>query len=140
MRIVERRLSDLSSITYRVVTIDDPTAWRAGILVIAFSGVYRHGSAGADDASFISAITYACVHAWNPKAVVLDLIDLDYQWGDEMDAVLLPDVDPIPVSVAAGPKCAPAIETLLNTRTSDLDWMFATRDEAIENARARSGS
>jgi hypothetical protein len=67
--------------------------------------------------------------------MILDLCDLHYQWGDEMDLVLQPprDISAIVVS----PKCEPAISTLfygIDTKESVLDepHFFDALDAAVD--------
>src|SRR5262249_16298306 len=51
-------------------------------LVLKFSGAYRQGSAGNGDATLMRVITQAALSAWDPDAVVFDLRELDYKWGN----------------------------------------------------------
>ena len=65
-----------------------PPPTRLGdVLVMKFSGEYRVGCRGNPDAAFICAMQRAAVEYWDPEGAVLDLRDLDYAWGDMMDAV-----------------------------------------------------
>ena len=58
------------------------------ILVVAFKGVCGIGSANNSDATFMAAMIKAGIEAWSPDALVLDLRELDYRWGDMMSKVL----------------------------------------------------
>ena len=67
--------------------------------------------------------------------MILDLRDLDYQWGDEMDLVLQPPRDISAIVVSS--KCEPAISTLfygIDTKESVLDepHFFDALDAAID--------
>jgi hypothetical protein len=56
--------------------------------LIRFSGTYRHGSSGSDDAMFIRWRINEFCDLQMPDRVaglVVDLTDLDYQWGDDLD-------------------------------------------------------
>jgi hypothetical protein len=105
------------------------------IVHVAFSGDYRSGSSGAPDAHYIDGIVRTVDAVWSPSAMILDLCDLHYQWGDEMDLVLQPprDISAIVVS----PKCEPAISTLfygIDTKESVLDepHFFDALDAAVD--------
>jgi hypothetical protein len=105
------------------------------IIQLAFSGDYRSGSSGAPDAHYIEGMVRTVVAVWNPSAMVLDLRNLRYDWGDEMDLVLQPpkEISAIVVSL----KCEPAISTLfygIDTKKSVLNepHFFDSLDLAIE--------
>jgi hypothetical protein len=92
------------------------------IIHLAFAGDYRTGSGGAPDAHYIEGLTRTVHEIWRPSAMILDLRDLNYEWGDEMDLVLQPPTDISAIVVS--PKCEPAISTLclgLDTTKSVLD-------------------
>ncbi|MGC3957537.1 MAG: hypothetical protein QM813_06135 [Verrucomicrobiota bacterium] len=87
------------------------------ILVARFSGLYRPGHSGKPDCLFIEGIAATAMDVWNCRGLVLDLSNLDYQWGDEMEWLL-----PIrrtctkvnfPSATVVGPKCRNAIATLI---------------------------
>ncbi|MCI0743765.1 MAG: hypothetical protein L0Y58_00015 [Verrucomicrobia subdivision 3 bacterium] len=80
------------------------------IVRVAFAGDYRSGSAGAPDAHFIEGMLHTVDGVWRPSAMILDLRDLCYEWGDEMSLVLQPPTDIYAIVVSA--KCEPAISTL----------------------------
>jgi hypothetical protein len=83
-------------------------------LVAKFRGRFRDGSKGAPDASFIHGITQTALQVWDPAAVVLDLSELQYEWGDEMDFLLNVGADRnVKSALVVGPGCAKAIATLM---------------------------
>lgn len=57
------------------------------ILLIAFHGEYRPGSAGNDDAYFMYGLATAGVEARRPAGIILDFRDLKYVWGDMLELV-----------------------------------------------------
>jgi len=72
---------------------------------------------------------------WRPSAMILDLRELRYDWGDEMDLVLPPPIDISAVVVSS--KCERAISTLwygLDTKKSVLEEsrFFDALDPAID--------
>src|SRR5262245_36579816 len=80
------------------------------VIHLAFAGEYRSGHAGAPDAHYIEGIVRTVHEIWRPSALILDLRELSYEWGDEMDLVLQPPTDISAIVVS--PKCEPAISTL----------------------------
>ncbi len=103
------------------------------------------GSAGAWDAHFIQGITRTAIECWRPAAVVLDLSELVYEWADEMDLLLDVGSDcHVKSAVVVGPRCAPAIATLLwGVETScvatEADFIFVDVEEAWDWVRQRAG-
>src|SRR5687768_5273505 len=52
------------------------------VIVAKFQGVYRHGSEGNGDGLFMAATIAAYVAIWNPLGLILDLRELQYEWGN----------------------------------------------------------
>ena len=78
-------------------------------------GLYKPGSAGSDDAKhIIGMIAYAHARYFH-TSWILDLSDLVYEWGDEMDWVLdgFEDIKSVQYSaIVLGIKCIDAVATL----------------------------
>lgn len=53
-------------------------------LVIKFSGSYEYGSAGYGDAMYMIAIRNYLVNCIFPYAIVFDLRELSYEWGNNI--------------------------------------------------------
>jgi hypothetical protein len=111
-------------------------------LIAKFSGEYRPGSAGSPDASFIVGITELAVGIWHPAGLILDLSELRYEWGDEMEWLLPPSVG-CKAAVVVGPGCAPAIATLLwglktEKSATDAEFIFDSVQAAWESVRYRA--
>lgn len=104
-------LDDLSNLECTFLLGDDQSKY-AGILMIRFSGEYRHGCAGNPDGQFMVAMRNAGVGAFNPYAVILDLSSLKYQWGDMLDSAFGSGGRYLPWAVVVGEGCRRAIETL----------------------------
>ena len=79
------------------------------LLIARVQGEYRDGSAGAPDAAYISGLCRTAIELWNARAVLLDLSQLSYEWGDEFDNLYNLDV---PLAVVVGEKCRRAMSTL----------------------------
>lgn len=111
-------------------------------LIAKFIGDYHDGSGGKPDARFISGMTQMATAIWHPAAVVLDLSELRYEWGDDMANLLSPWVGSKKAAVVVGPKCARAIATLLwgvNTtkEATEMEFIFDSVEEAWEAVRDR---
>jgi hypothetical protein len=102
---------------------------------------YRDGSEGAPDAHFMCGLTEIALEIWRPAALVLDLSELQYDWGDEMDLVLsVGQRQHVPSAVVIGPGCSRAIATLFwGTDTSRLateaENIFTDLDAAWKHVR-----
>lgn len=76
-------LDELSDFRY-AVSLPEPSGQDSYPFVhVAFSGIYGD----SDDATFIMAIMAAVQTAWYSPALIVDLTDLSYNWGDEMEWV-----------------------------------------------------
>lgn len=144
----------MAAMNLRLVRLDDATAVRCEFqlettgknrfcytLIARFVGEYRSGCAGRPDAAFIVGMATTAVELWHPAALVLDLSQLRYEWGDEMASVLTPDV-PCKVAIVVGPGCGPAIATLMwglntNRNATEADGIFDCLEAAWEAVRHR---
>ena len=111
-------------------------------LIAKFIGDYRDGSAGKPDLQFMAGLARMAVAIWHPAAVVLDLSELRYEWGDDMDELLSPTFAGKKAAVVVGPKCARAIATLLwgistQKAAAEADFIFETVEQAWEAVRHR---
>src|SRR6476659_9599523 len=110
MKLAQVKFDDENRIDYEffLETTGQNRFWYT--LIAKFRGRYRDGSAGAPDAAFIHGLTQTALEVWRPAAVVLDLSELHYEWGDEMDWLL--DVGAsrgVKSAVVVGPACTKAI-------------------------------
>ncbi len=84
------------------------------ILQVRFKGIYRTGPQGAPDGRFIHGITQTALSVWCPAALILDLRQLSYYWGDEMEAALgLQGEIKVPFAIVGSRTCLPAIHALV---------------------------
>lgn len=111
----QMKLEDLSKVKYEVHIGN--SNYRK-IMIIKFIGSYGDGSRGDSDAIYMSAMGKAALEAWRPRGVIIDLSELDYQWGDELDRVF--DIGsgqysgaPFPTAVLVGKNSEEAIRTLI---------------------------
>lgn len=126
---------DLSKINFRVFLGSTPVT-ESKVLVIAFSGVYGYGSKGNGDATFMSAVCIAAAECWHPNAVILDLRELDYQWGDMLASVFMSaggenSSGPIPVVILAGDRSREGLISLVDDLFREpAQWIFDDLDAA----------
>ncbi len=118
MIVEEKSLSELSPISYRISLYRDEDALFFQALVVAFRGTYRPGSRGDTDADYMRAILRAALSAWQCDALIVDLRELAYVWGDMMSQVMTigraeDPAHPLPVVVVLSDLCRPAILTLI---------------------------
>ncbi len=102
------------------------------ILVARFEGVYRVGCKGAPDGRLIQGLTGAALIIWRPSGLILDLRQLSYVWGDEMEEVLgMRGEIKIPFAVVGSELCLPAIGTLIKQFSGFKELKTATDAENV---------
>lgn len=89
MQLVERHLEDLSAIRCRIYTCEFRTEHDQTVLVLAFSGKYGIGSEGNGDAAYMIGVRRAAIAAWEGDALVYDLRELSYEWGNAILDLIL---------------------------------------------------
>src|SRR5476651_2533422 len=77
-------LGDLSKISYTYREVPAVDGMVSPALIVQCCGTYGVGSPGNGDASFMTAIASAALKAWWPNALIFDMRELDYMWGDRM--------------------------------------------------------
>lgn len=84
MILTEHRFDELSNLQYRVFLGVLEGEHNRTVLVLNFTGTYGIGSKGRRDADFMQAITEAALTAWNCDAVIFDLREFAYEWGNNI--------------------------------------------------------
>jgi hypothetical protein len=109
------------------------------VVAAHFAGEYRDGSGGKPDAGVIVGITAAASIVWDADAIILDLRELDYRWGDEMDLVCSPpEGNPnLVFAIVGSERCLPAISTLFygvgtERSATEVEHVFDDFNEAAE--------
>jgi len=141
MKLLPVRLEDETRLRYEFQLETSGRNSFCYTLIAKFIGEYRDGSAGRPDVDFIVGMTNLAVAMWHPAALVLDLSDLRYEWGDEMSWLLPPSVT-CKAAVVVGPKCARAIATVMwgldtQKQATEADFIFETVEAAWESVRHR---
>ncbi|TYA14465.1 hypothetical protein FRY98_01905 [Paenibacillus faecis] len=134
------RLEDLSQIDYEIHIGKSAAVEYRRVMILKFIGSYGFGSGGNSDATYMRAMGEAALEAWDPDALILDLSDLDYEWGDMMDYVFDMGVDkyadlPFPKAMVVSERCEEAIRTLLLGLYSpkgieETGWVFRSLEDA----------
>jgi len=108
----------LSNVRHSVFVSDDAGFGTPEFLVIRYEGNYRPGGAGHDDALYIVAAAEAARKAWWAPHTVLDLRELEYTWGDEMEWITSIGWNnatrlQAPIAIVVSDKCRAALKSLL---------------------------
>ncbi len=82
------------------------------ILHIKFSGIYRPGSIGKSELGYMTGNYELGKAVWRPFKIVIDISDVEYEWGDDME-LLLDISDPKSSVIIVGKKNRKAISTLM---------------------------
>ena len=139
MQLTEHRFEDLSDIEYRLYTCDITVNRRASAMVIAFSGTFGEGSAGNNDGVFMRMITHSALSVWRVQAVVFDLRELDYNWGDKIFEVFGNGIEPsgvenLPFATVISDRCRPGFASCM----SIIEPAFEDLGAALDNVRSRA--
>ena len=127
------------------------------ILVCKFSGIYKSGCEGYEDAQFIGSMINAGLAAWEDTiGLIVDFSDLDYIWGDNLvfgyNHVYRTYLEnknlsleergcnfryAIQSALIVGPKCQEAIRTLILGENSEepidtIPWIFHDIESAFK--------
>jgi hypothetical protein len=117
VKLIPVSFEELSGIEFTVALAPHERNSTPEFLLVTFTGAYRHGAAGADDATFIAAIMEAAQRAWYTDSLIIDLSELAYYWGDEMDWIHDVGHDQLstchkPLAIIVGDDCRHALKTL----------------------------
>lgn len=143
------QLEQLSSIRHEVHIGHSSAVSDLGIMVLKFAGCYGYGSEGNCDAIYMRAMGTACVDAWEPGGLIIDLSGLTYEWGKRLEMVFgignKHDGElPFPVALVVGESCGEGIRTLLLGLNSPLSvtetgWVFTGLEQAWQYIEAELG-
>jgi hypothetical protein len=136
---------DNNPIRVEFFLVEPPPSKGGRLLVMKFSGVYGVGCEGNPDAAYMSAMSAAAVDYWQPEGTVLDLSELQYDWGDLIETALGPREGHAPHAVVVGPKSRRALATLMfgldtTKDATDHEGYFDNLDVAIAYVIAQMGN
>jgi len=143
----ELTLGSLSSIEVSFFSAPSRAADYYDLLVVKFRGHYRRGSSGTPDALFMSAMAEAGIVAWGPAGLILDLSELEYEWGELLETVFAAGESHygdsrFPQAVIVGPHSEKAVRTLVVGLDSTeplecIGWLFRDLDSAWSYVEAQ---
>ncbi|MEQ1665521.1 MAG: hypothetical protein ABL927_09125 [Bdellovibrionales bacterium] len=112
------------------------------LLVVSFHGTYRDGSAGSPDAGLIKGIVKTGLSVFDPFSLLIDLSDLEYNWGDNLELSFEETVY-TKIVILVGEKCRRALSTLWYGMHTDKDIVdnelfFDSFEKAIDKLRSKS--
>jgi hypothetical protein len=138
--IVPKSLRDLSAASCEFRTCALPSAKYAQCLVVAFAGAAGNSHEHVGTFRYMRAMIAAGIAAWDPVAVVLDLTNLWYEWGDEMGEVL--GTIPLPVAVVTSQRNRKGLTSLVEAELFQRprDWLFDTLADALGACDRQYGS
>ncbi|MES2072016.1 MAG: hypothetical protein V4488_16790 [Pseudomonadota bacterium] len=125
MELTQVTLKDLSRIEHEVYLPPFEKYLSPEFKLIAFQGIYGHGSAGKADARYMQAVCRAAHEAWYTSGTILDFSNLEYEWGDEMEQVIdcldrSPGNCTYPLAIVVGSRSEQALRSLLQESYDDL--------------------
>ena len=140
----------LSALRHSVFVSESAGRGSPEFLVVRYEGVYRDGGAGHDDALYLVAAAKAAQKAWWAPCTILDLRELQYSWGDEMEWITSIGWDGVmrlhsPLAIVVSDKCRAPLKSLLEAdfgrfcvdgmeaayascRRQDVEWKQAIKD------------
>jgi hypothetical protein len=143
MKHQEIDLFKLSDIHFRITTLfEEDKSFRA--VVVHFQGEYGHGSQGNGDGRFMAAVTHAALQALQADGLVLDLQELEYEWGDLIIRAILAgrnerDEWNTPTALVVSQRCEKGITSLLVcVHLQPTNHISPTVEEAYEKVKALS--
>jgi hypothetical protein len=68
--------------SYSLIKCDASINPSSDVLMLKFTGIYHPGSEGNGDGMFMLATTAAYCAIHEPASLIVDLLDLNYQWGN----------------------------------------------------------
>lgn len=139
MDLVERRFDELSRIGYRIFTCDISGERPASAMILRFVGSYGRGSAGNDDGQFMRTITLSALSLWMVDAVVFDLRELDYEWGNAIWGMYGHSIEPagigdLPYATVVSERCRAGLESCIRIAGP----LFDDVETAIDDLRRRA--
>lgn len=113
-------------------------------LIAKWVGTYREGSLGNPDAYYMRGLTKTALGVWQSAALILDLTELEYKWGDLLEMVFdVGEEEQKTTAIVVGLTCKPAISTLIwgvnsNRSATEHENIFDSVEEAWEYVRKKT--
>jgi len=121
----EVSLFEKSDIQYKIRVGKSRLTSYKEIVVVKFSGTYRPGAIGSDDSALMLAIAEAAWTITQPLGGILDLRELTYSSGDDLDWIqnFSPNAN-WPCATLHGKKCSSGIKSLFEIKSWDEEETF----------------
>jgi len=109
------------------------------VMVVAFRGKYRSGSFGNGDGRLMAAITHAAIAGWLPSGLLIDLREVEYEFGNTLIDCIDAGRDQscgwyVPTRIIVADKSKRGVESLLTYLKRDpKEWVFSTMEEALHH-------
>jgi hypothetical protein len=140
----ERKLEELSNLRYRIYTYPLEEESYPEAVMVAFEGEYGIGSKGNGDAVFMRAVIMMALEAWQPQALVIDLREMTYVWGDYIVTAIAAGQGryfdmPFPTAIVVSDRNRQGLTSLISDEM-DADpsqWLFDTLEEAVRAVKAQ---
>ncbi|MCM3342457.1 hypothetical protein M3650_28495 [Paenibacillus sp. MER TA 81-3] len=103
-------LHELSRLEHNIYLTKSTMRQYKDMMVLQFTGNYGYGSEGNSDAAYMKAIATAALSVWEPTALIINLSELTYEWGDRLEEIFYIgthqyDDTPFPTALVVGPDC-----------------------------------
>jgi hypothetical protein len=140
MNLRELKIAPDSAIEHEMYLADLPSLPGSEALVMKFIGTYGYGSGGNGDARYMVAMTKAAIEYCDPDALIFDLSEFGYEWGDMLEAVLstgyqLWGEEDVPHAIVVSNLCESAIRSLLSDEMllDELDFLLRDLKDAVNH-------
>ncbi|MCE5170818.1 hypothetical protein LQV63_16050 [Paenibacillus profundus] len=140
-------LHELSRLEHNIYLTKSRMCQYNDIMALQFKGNYGYGSKGNCDAAYMKAVATAALSVWEPTALIIDLSELTYEWGDRLEEIFYIgthqyDDTPFPTALVVGPDCEEGIRTLLwgvhsAKSVHEADWVYTDMQSALEYAERK---
>ncbi|MEM1354473.1 MAG: hypothetical protein AAGC44_06475 [Planctomycetota bacterium] len=138
MNIQEQKLAGLSTASYSYSMCSLPSDDLYTALIVAFSGEAGNSHEHCGTFRFMDAVTMAGIIAWEPSALILDLRDLKYDWGDEMHRTLTVALawygEDFPTAAVVSDLNREGLTSLVEYEMQEdpAKWLFSSIGEAVK--------
>jgi len=116
---IDFEVSSNIKVVFRVGKSECDTS--ATILVVSYSGNYKIGCQGNDDAEYMVLIRDFGISMSSADAVIIDFRELNYVWGDMIECVFCFGTTDFPVACVLGDGCREAIGTLVHDNVNSTE-------------------
>ena len=144
MQLNERKLEELSTLRYHYFTCPFVKYPDVQALVVSFHGQYGYGSKGNGDAIFMTAVIKAGLAAWHTSALILDLREMVYEWGDMIGSAIDAGAGQyikarFPTAVVISKLNRDGLTTFVEKEMGDepSHWLFESLEDALHHVQGQ---